>query len=230
MIKQPTLLDRIVQSLALLESEKGLKKISAEFQNNDDTRKVENRINRAFLSCLKDCFPKKRYRIFQELSIQPQNDTPYNKSEDARPDLTIIQIIDDDNLLEGGADFHIECKRLGSPTSSDNYNKLYVKKGIVRFTSQEFNYGINSPNGAMVGYIEDMEFDDIFTEVNETIDNHLKIESLSKVTDWQEKSTTQLNHTFERPFPKSSFKLHHFWIDLRGCYPRRLASCEIQSK
>jgi hypothetical protein len=219
--KRRTLLERVAQSLTLLESEKGHELISSEFQNKDDTRKIENRINRAFLSCLKDCFPEKRYRVLQELPRQPENDTQYDKSEDARPDLTIIQLTDD-NSPDGGIDFHIECKRLGSPTSSKwKYNEKYVKNGIFRFISDRFYYGVDRENGAMVGYIEDMEFDDIFKEVNQTIDTQLKIEKLAKATDWQEKSTTQLHHSFDRPFPKSPFKLHHFWIDLRGCYPRR---------
>jgi hypothetical protein len=219
-LSRKIIIGRINQSLALLCSETGIERITSEFKNPNDKRRIENRINRAFLFCLKDCFPAKRYRIFQELSIQPKNDTSYENSEDARPDLTIIQLVDDISS-DGGLDFHIECKRLGSSTSpSWEYNKKYVENGIRRFISDSFHYGIDSPSGAMVGYIEDMEFDDILTQVNQAIDQQLKIDNLAKTMDWQEKSTTHLNHSFERSFEKSPFKLHHLWIDLRDCYPR----------
>lgn len=221
-------IDGILKSLTLLCDEKGIARITKEFENINDKRKIEKRINRAFFYCLKDIFqPQYNITPLPEFKIQSETDTPYHPSEEKEPDFS-LELNDD---LNESVFFHIECKRLGSPTSSSwIYNEEYVQNGIYRFTTKDYHYGIKSKNGAMVGYIEDMEFDDILNEVNQTIENQLKIEKLTKQTDWQEKSTTQLHHNFERPFQISPFTLHHFWIDLRGCYPRRLASCEIQSK
>jgi hypothetical protein len=167
---------------------------------------------------LRDIF-QKIYNInpIQEQTIQPKTDTPYSASEQKKPDFS-LELNDD---LNDGVFFHIECKRLGSATSGSwKYNEKYVENGIYRFTTDTFCYGIDSPSGAMVGYIEDMELEDILTQVNKTIDQKLKIDKLAKITDWQEKLTTHLNHSFERSFEKSPFILHHLWIDLRDCYPR----------
>ncbi|MCU0289956.1 MAG: hypothetical protein MUF15_26650 [Acidobacteria bacterium] len=48
--------------------------------------------------------------------------------------------------------FHVECKRLGSNTSSSwNLNENYVINGIKRFDCKTHEYGKRSPSGMMVG-------------------------------------------------------------------------------
>ncbi len=216
------MVEGIEHSLALLRSETGINRINTEFANNKYNRNVENRINRAFLFCLRDIFQQYNIIPVQELPIQPKTDMPYSSSEEKKPDFS-LELNDD---LHEGVYFHIECKRLGSPTSSTwIYNEEYVKNGIRRFTTDEFCYGSDTAMGAMVGYIENMDFESILTEVNAGIAAHLKIDTLAKHSaDWQEKSTTRLSHAFDRPFEKSPFTLHHLWLDLRDCYPRKSAT------
>jgi hypothetical protein len=214
------MVEDVERSLALLRSETGINRINAEFANGKYNRNVENRVNRAFLFYLREgC---RQYTIVQELPIQPKTDTPYSPSEEKKPDFSFFSLELNDDLHEG-VYFHIECKRLGSATSrSWNYNEAYVNNGIRRFTTDEFCYGIDRAMGAMVGYIEDMDSEAILTEVNAAIAAHLKVDTLAKHSpDWQEQATTRLGHTFDRPFEKSPFTLHHLWLDLRGCYPRK---------
>ena len=49
--------------------------------------------------------------------------------------------------------FHVECKRLGKPTSPAwILNKNYVENGIKRFDSSEHEYGKRANSGLMIGY------------------------------------------------------------------------------
>jgi len=184
-------IEGVIESLALLRSNKGIHLISKEFQNQDDKRQIENRVNRAFLSCLKEVFRKYNIQCLQELPIQPQTDKPYHSSEEKKPDISLV--LNDD--LNEDFIFNIECKRLGSPTSSSwQYNEKYVENGIYRFTTSEYCYGIDSNSGAMIGYIEDMKFETILTEVNQAIDNQLGINKLANQSiQWKEKSSTHLS-------------------------------------
>jgi hypothetical protein len=208
-----SIIEGINQSLDLLRSEIGIESIIAEI-NNEHKREIEISINRAFYFCLRDIFlPQYNIVPIQEAPIQPREGMSFTTAERKKPDFSLI--LNDD--LNKGIAFHIECKRLESSTK---YNKKYVKEGIYRFTTEEDCYGIDYSSGVMVGYIEDMELEDILMQVNQAIDHQLKIDNLIKTTDWQEKSTTHLNHSFNRSFKESEFTLHHLWVDLRGCYPR----------
>lgn len=215
-LSQPrkSIIDGLNQSLTLLRNGIGIERITDEINESEYNREVEIRINRAFYYCLKDVFlPQYNIVPVQEAPIQPRLGMPFTTAERKKPDFSLI--LNDD--LNEGIFFHVECKRLGL---SREYNKKYVNEGIHRFTTEEYCYGIDYSYGAMVGYIEDMEFEDILTQVNQAIDQKLKIDKLAKITDWQEKSTTHLNHSFNRSFKESKFTLHHLWIDLRDCYPR----------
>ncbi|MCP4363515.1 MAG: hypothetical protein GY796_36415 [Chloroflexi bacterium] len=116
--------------------------------------------------------------------------------------------------------FILECKRLGSPSSSNwKLNPNYVNHGVLRFLSSPHEYGKGDDAGGMIGYVQDMEFDDILQEVNQTAATHPKpIPLLQIVKNWEEKETSELVHDLQRPFPISPFRLHRFWVDLRE-YP-----------
>lgn len=69
---------------------------------------------------------------------------------------------------------HVECKRLGSPTSATwILNEKYVKNGIKRFDSTTHEYGKRATSGIMIGYIIDMSPETILSEVNEYQKKHL---------------------------------------------------------
>ncbi len=114
----------------------------------------------------------------------------------------------------------VECKRLGKTLDSGwNLNKNYVQKGILRFLTAEHSYGKAAESGAMIGYVQNMEFDTITKEVNQYIsqvDTH-KIPLVKfpdkKFGDREIINTTQhLNRTKVSPSP---FNLRHIWVDLR---------------
>lgn len=113
--------------------------------------------------------------------------------------------------------FILECKRLGHPTSSNwKINANYVNHGISRFVSSPHEYGKGDDTGGMIGYVQNMELADILQEVNQTIENQAEnIPMLQIVQKWEEKGVNEFVHDFERPFPISPFRLHHFWVDIR---------------
>jgi hypothetical protein len=112
--------------------------------------------------------------------------------------------------------FVVECKRLGSPLRSDQvFNELYVEKGIQRFVSAEHGYAAGEPSAAMIGYVQSMELQAIYTQVNAAASSsaipHLNVDDAG----WQSGGTTHLFHRLIRPFPISPFDLEHYWVDLR---------------
>ena len=110
----------------------------------------------------------------------------------------------------------IECKRLGNPTSSNwILNQNYVGQGILRFVTEEHGYAKGEKSGAMVGYVQNMDLDDILSEVNGTC----LTESIPRLGlssgGWQIRRTSRLDHELDRPFSESPLHLSHFWVDLR---------------
>ena len=113
----------------------------------------------------------------------------------------------------------IECKRLGKTIASWNLNKNYVHKGILRFLTIEHSYGKDADSGAMIGFVQNMNFDTITKEVNQYInqvDTH-EIPLLGFPAKQLDKNniirtTHQLDRTEVRPSP---FNLRHIWVDLK---------------
>jgi hypothetical protein len=114
--------------------------------------------------------------------------------------------------------FVLECKRLGTPSSSNwKLNENYVLNGICRFLTSPHEYGKGDDACAMVGYVQNMTFDEILDEVNQTINaSTLPIAVIpDPKSGWQEMGITELEHTLERSFPVSPFQMYHFWVDIR---------------
>lgn len=115
--------------------------------------------------------------------------------------------------------FCIECKRLGQPSSPRwILNENYVNNGIARFLEEQHGYAFEVESGAMVGYVESSDFDDILSEVNATLIRFQPtlLEIQPPNTIWSAIDCNLLEHIFDRSFPISPFSLKHFWIDLRG--------------
>lgn len=112
---------------------------------------------------------------------------------------------------------HIECKRLGAPTSSNwSLNKNYVINGIKRFDSRKHEYGKRAFSGMMVGYIINMSPEIILDEVN----NHQKKHCYSNpaiefefVKNKIRQHRQKLNRKNLKP---EKFELVHLWVDLRN--------------
>jgi hypothetical protein len=110
----------------------------------------------------------------------------------------------------------IECKRLGNPPRPDwILNQNYVVKGVLRFVTEEHDYAKGEKSGAMVGYVQSMELDDILNEVNATCISRAVPQLRISIGGWQIRGISRLNHELNRSFAGSPFHLSHFWIDLR---------------
>jgi len=117
----------------------------------------------------------------------------------------------------------IECKRLGRPTSSGwKLNENYVNHGIDRFRSPEWKYGFGVKDGAMIGFVQNMEFEEILSEINDLLPSISTI-SLSS-SGWQPGGLSWLNSNLQRSFRPNEFALTHLWIDLRRIEVSELTS------
>jgi hypothetical protein len=115
----------------------------------------------------------------------------------------------------------IECKRLGRW----DFNRKYVRNGIVRFVAPEHSYGKDAPSGAMIGYVQSMETYEILTIVNEEIAS-VPLPALGpvEITDNSTDSSgatpgdalNYFEHTLTRSFPVDPFRLLHIWMDMRS--------------
>jgi hypothetical protein len=234
-------IEALLEGLDILKSEERLTRLNVIITDAEDGRVIEDKINRELLFCLR----RANARLLQKgrgIKSDPQYEQRGQPEEQClNPPSADYKRVDIrwgyfDELAainteqQGEKCFCIECKRLGSPTSSSwKLNSNYVHHGIVRFISDVHRYGQHAQSGAMIGYLEDMASEEIFQEVNTAIEQvkqalppQAKISLLALSQDtWQDKSTSRLSHHLERSFPKSPFTLWHFWLDLRECYPRK---------
>ena len=158
---------------------------------------------------------------YWESPIQPVNQEELKGGKKRRrPDFTCRLINKWANSHEESEiSLHIECKLLGNPTSATwILNENYVKNGIKRFDSKDYQYGKNAYSGIMIGYIISMNPTDIASEVNTYQSKHLpeynQIQFLfDTVTLFNaHQSIKRKNIT---PF---GFELIHLWVDLKNCY------------
>lgn len=114
---------------------------------------------------------------------------------------------------------HVECKRLGYPTSATwILNENYVKNGIKRFDSKIYEYGKRADSGMMIGYIINMTPEEIEYEVNVYQKKHVpEYTEIKFLFDRTKLFRTQQDIKRGNVKP-AFFELFHFWIDLRNCY------------
>lgn len=152
--------------------------------------------------------------------IQPVNDDELRGGKSKkRPDFTcLFHNSFTSNQEEFEIALHIECKRLGMPTSKTwVLNKNYVTEGIKRFDSSSHEYGKRASSGLMIGYVINMELEQIVSEVNKFQKKELphnptllfQFNSLPVFKETQMLKRKNVN-------PKS-FQLIHLWADLRNC-------------
>jgi hypothetical protein len=106
--------------------------------------------------------------------------------------------------------FVVECKCLFRTRRRDwIYTEQYVIAGVRRFVTTEHGYGMGSRDGAMVGYVHELTFDEARTEVGA----HVAREGLPPVVEmarWGE-GRIELMHSLDRSFDESPFQLSHLW-------------------
>lgn len=147
------------------------------------------------------------------------NIQPY---EVKRPDFQWIHDdsseVDDRKAMKS---FAIECKRLGEKTRSGwDLNFQYVAGGIRRFHSPDWKYGHNMAEGAMIGFVQNMDMEAIAL----IVDSGSVGMGYGSVTrerrGWQEKGVSYLASSFSRGFAVSPFRLIHLWLDIRDIVQR----------
>jgi len=137
--------------------------------------------------------------------------------EHKRPD---IQWVHDDDAAADDRhrekSFVLECKRLGRTTASGwKLNEQYAVNGVARFRCEECRYGNHMAEGAMIAFVQNMDFDAIQAEVNQ----HLRTAGIPLLErddqGVKERAVSHLDHQFRRSFPISPFHLRHLWLDIR---------------
>ncbi|MTJ08782.1 hypothetical protein [Anabaena sp. UHCC 0204] len=124
-----------------------------------------------------------------------------------------------DNLNSIFKNYEIECKRLGKKDiSGRSFVAEYVNKGILRFTTSTHRYGQFTSSGAMIGYVQDMELQDILNEVNSFAVSASLPEILLSPEGWKVE-TSILEHRLDRlDVQPTQFDLRHLWLDMRNNY------------
>lgn len=115
-------------------------------------------------------------------------------------------------------DYTIECKRLREKSSKGwDFIKEYVVSGIIRYVSKEHNYGIGTKSGAMIGYVQNMEYEEALKQINLTIreKKEYKIPEIAFDNLKDLAGIRKANHTLRRKeISPSNFNLCHIWVDL----------------
>jgi hypothetical protein len=194
-------------------------------------RQIENlpetevELNRQLYFCLltasRELYPEDEIAPVPECNNQPDPDDEVRaKREQKRPDFQWIYLDRyEPDPCRSSMQFVVECKRLGKAIRSGwVFNLNYTDHGIVRFRELEWAYAKRFPSGAMVGYWQSMNGDELLSEVHEG-SWAKSLPDLIPVGDWNVGGVSWFEHTFERPFEISPFRLHHLWIDLRSFPP-----------
>jgi len=193
--------------------------------NSKCYKKSEPEISEVLCTILnKVCFEKSRdegYEIpppLYEAPVQPIDESDLGGGKAMkRPDFTCNII----NSMAESADeyqipYHVECKRLGLPTSKNwVLNKNYVVSGIMRYDSSEHEYGKRAFSGLMIGYIVSMMPEQILAEVNLYQKTHC-IDNPDVEFNAENNGVQQYSQKLNRKNVKpEDFVLTHLWVDLK---------------
>jgi len=200
--------------------------ISLQKLANEPVSGDENAISKRLCPILtRVCFALRRSRHIEvrtptwEGPIQPVSEDEL-EAEPKRPDFTCKLR----NPYAMSAEnfeipLHVECKRLGFPTSSSwKLNKNYVTKGMKRFDCHSHEYGKRASSGMMIGYIIDMEPEEILEEVNRYKQKHLSYFPDICMTVGEETVFRDRQDLIREHVPPREFSLTHLWVDLRQNY------------
>jgi hypothetical protein len=228
-----TVMDVFVEALRNLRSDEGRHELELEIAHGKNANREVHLNNVLHKYALKANLERRKARrgVSFGFSIIPQcvNDPDLDKegpspSDNVLPDFGCL-VLDESVMGDqpNGRRFTIECKRLGQPTSASwVYNRQYVTDGIMRFLELTHCYGKDEVVGAMIGYIETMEFEGILREVNAAIVKaataNVTLRALEVSSEgWKEDDVSHLSHPepIARPFEISPFVLRHLWVDMR---------------
>lgn len=186
-----------------------------------DLPESEVDLNRHFYFCLleasRELYPDDEVAPVAEGNNQPDpDDGARAKRELKRPDFQWVYLDRyEASTRHCSKQFVVECKRLGKALRADwVFNVNYVQHGIVRFREPEWAYAKRFPAGAMVGYWQSMEPQEVYSEVNDEC-SKTAVPELSFGGSWNSGGISRCAHVLTRSFEISPFTLHHLWVDLR---------------
>ena len=217
-------LQRLVDRIWATQETRCLKIIECallKLRNTDDLPETEVELNRLLyfhlLTASREICPENIIAPLTECANQPDPDDEARACrEHKRPDFQWVYLDRyESNPHRSSKQFVVECKRLGMAPRSDwilNFN--YSVNGIERFRDPRWAYGKRAWSGAMLGYWQSMEGEELLNEVND-ICHARSIPQLLLVGRLTPRMVNKLEHTFARPFQNSPYKLHHLWVDLR---------------
>ena len=187
-----------------------------------DLPEAEGELNRLLYFCLltasRELFPDDMIPPITECNNQPDpDDEARAKRDQKRPDFQWVYLDRyEPDPERSSKQFVVECKRLGDAPRSDwVLNMNYTENGIRRFIDPEWAYAKNAPSGAMLGYWQSMEGEEVLREVNEGC-HQRSISNLVLIGSWSSKGISTFEQALVRPFPISPFKLYHLWMDIRS--------------
>ena len=196
-------------------------------REESDLPESECDLNRRFyfrlLQSSRELHPLDPVAPIAECNNQPDPDDEVRAvREHKRPDFQWVYLdMYEPDPEHSSKQFTVECKRLGVPRSAgwifNIFNVNYVTNGICRFRNPVWGYGRRFRSGAMVGYWQSMELQQVLKEVNEEAAKN----GLPQIVPVGEPILDghRTEHKFDRSFPDSPFCLRHLWIDL--CIPAR---------
>jgi hypothetical protein len=188
----------------------------------DSLGESEIDLNRQLYFCLltasRELYADDEIAPLTECNNQPDpDDEARAKREQKRPDFQWVYLDRyESDPHRSRREFVVECKRLGKTLRLGwVFNSNYTDHGIVRFQESEWAYAKRVPSGAMVGYWQSMEADELLADVHQASRKE-SLPDLMSPGGWNPGAVTRFEHIFDRPFEISPFKLHHLWIDLRS--------------
>lgn len=183
---------------------------------------AEVELNRMLYFCLlratRELYPEEELAPLTECNNQPDpDDVARARREQKRPDFQWVYLDRYESDPERSSrQFVVECKRLGKALGTKwVFNLNYTDHGIVRFREPEWAYAKRAPRGAMVGYWQSLDPEELLNEVHAGSRKE-SLPDLNIAGVWNPGGVTRFEHTFERSFEISPFNLHHLWVDLRS--------------
>ncbi len=187
----------------------------------DDEDKISEQLC-PFLSAV--CFNESKKRNCEirtpdwEKPIQPVVDNELKDGKVKRPDFTCKCYNPFASCTEEHeVALHVECKLLGNPTSKSwILNENYATKGIKRFDCPTHEYGKRASSGMMIGYIINMEPEQIVDEVNKYQQKQFP-HNPAFTFQFNNPPVFKENQNLNRQYIKPTrFQLIHLWVDLRS--------------
>lgn len=195
-------------------------------QNEDNLPEDEPTLNERLYVCARKVWSELKSNEKPIWSLWRNSENPPRENNEIgqewtkkKPDFqwTLSDIQEGDPAKAIRGEYTIECKRLRTKTRSWDFIDEYVISGIIRFLAEEYKYGNGTSSGAMIGYIQNMEYDEILKQINTVIRNQKDYDIPNIEISEKGDEIRKGNHTLNRKKVNPSiFDLRHIWVSLRN--------------